>query len=306
MSEWYQRAYPGGPMVGPPFPRNLYPPDAKPGHTPSADGPDVRAVKRLLWRGGRWPGPASSHDDSYSNQFSHGKPGGQVGSTGVAGFQRQMKIQPTGWIGPETANAMRSARIPDELPNRGEPLMDATAVRLMEDAVKAYKDATTGKVRDKALARARSQIGVRESPYGSNDVLYTQWYGMVGPWCAMFQTWCFELAAQDLGKDSPSFVRGTYYAYVPYILSDAQAGRRGLAITGDPKPGDLVIYDWDPGSGGVPDHVGIFEQWVGGRTFQAVEGNTSTSSQSNGGEVMRRQRDAGGSARVDFVRVAEP
>ena len=306
MSDWWESAYPGGPMVGPAWPRALYPPDAKPGHTPSADGPDVQACKRAIWRGGRWERPEAGFDDSYSNSFSHGKTGGNVGESGVAGFQRQMKIQPTGWVGKETANAIRSARIPDGLPHEGEPLLDATAIDQIEQAIKMYAEASSpdAKVRDKALAKAKNQIGVKESPYGSNDVKYTDWYGMIGPWCAMFCTWCFELSAQDLGKDSPSFVRGSYYAYVPYILSDAKAGRRGLSITGDPKPGDLALYDWE--RDGEFDHIGIFEKWVGGRTFNAIEGNTSTSSNSNGGEVMRRQRDAGGSARIEFVRVKEP
>ena len=31
MSEWFEVAYPGGVMIGPVWPRNLYPPDAAPG-----------------------------------------------------------------------------------------------------------------------------------------------------------------------------------------------------------------------------------------------------------------------------------
>ena len=41
MSEWWQKGYPGGPMVAVKgFPRPLYPPDAQ-SHKPSVDGPDV-------------------------------------------------------------------------------------------------------------------------------------------------------------------------------------------------------------------------------------------------------------------------
>jgi len=212
-----------------------------------------------------------------------------------------MSIQPTGWIGKETANALRSARIPSGLPNAGEPLMDATAVGLMEDAVRKFSSSED--VRARALRKATGELGTKESPAGSNRVLYSDWYGMVGPWCAMFCTWAFETGAQELGEDSPSFVRGTYYAYVPYLLSDARAGRRGLSVTSQPKAGDLVVYDWE--RNGEPDHVGIFEEWVSGRAFTAIEGNTSVSNDSNGGEVMRRQRDAG-STLCYFVRVSEP
>jgi len=93
------------------------------------------------------------------------------------------------------------------------------------------------------------------------------------------------------------------YDYVPYLLSDAKNGRYGLSITNSPKAGDLVCFDWN--WNGEYDHVGLFENWTSGRAFESVEGNTSTSNNSNGGQVMRRQRDADGQGTV-FVRVAEP
>jgi len=302
MTAWWENPYPGGPMVGPAWPRNLYPPDAKPGHTPSSDGPDIIALKRALSRGGRWPW--QPFDDSYSNAVAHGRTGGMVGTSGTAGFQRQMKIQPTGWVGVGpggTANAVRSARVPPGLPHAGEPLLDATAVDLIEKAVAQFSKQDTT-VREQALVEARRWIGTKESPAGSNQCWATDWYGMVGPWCAMAATYWFETAAQQLGRDSPSFVRGTYYAYCPYIVNDAIAQRRGLKTTTDPAPGDLVVYDWD--FDGIFDHVGIFEDGTS-LSWHAIEGNTSTSNQSNGGEVMRRTRSAG-QANTVFVRVAEP
>jgi hypothetical protein len=54
-----------------------------------------------------------------------------------------------------------------------------------------------------------------------------------------------------------------------------------------PLPGDIAIFNWD---GGVPDHIGIVEKYLGGGQFQSVEGNTSLGNNSNGGEVMRRVR----------------
>jgi len=140
MAAWYEKPYKGGPMQGPDLPRPLYPPDAAPAYTPSKDGKDVLAWKRAIWRGGRWQGPASGFDDSFSNGFSHGK-SGNVGETGIAGFQRQMGIQPTGYIGKQTANAIRSALVPDDpsFPHAGEPLLDATAVNLLEEYVQEQK-----------------------------------------------------------------------------------------------------------------------------------------------------------------------
>lgn len=299
MSAWWQHGYPGGPMVGPPMTRPLYPPDAAArGKKPSANGADVQAIKRGVWRAGRWPGPASAFDQAFSNGFSHGR-SGNVGNSGLAGLQRQLGIDPTGWMGEATYNGLRSIRIPQGLPNAGEPALDAVAIALLEQ----YRDDQAGgdTQRLRALALAKEQLGYMESPPGTNGNMFGAWYGMnYEPWCAIFATWCYETSG-----GSPSFQGGSRYAYCPYILADAQAGRNGLSVTGTPIAGDLVLYEWDGGIG-EPDHVGLFEEWVSGRAFDAIEGNTSTSNDSNGGQVMRRQRDAAGSSgTVTFVRVAE-
>lgn len=147
----------------------------------------------------------------------------------------------------------------------------------------------------KALRKAITQLGVKESPTGSNRVMYSTWYGIIGPWCAMFVTWAYD------GVGSKAFAKGSRYAYCPYIVSAARLGGRGLAITNDPKPGDVVCFDW--GKDRIADHVGLFEKWInrGAGTFSAIEGNTSTSNNSNGGQVMRRRRDR--SLVQAFVRV---
>jgi CHAP domain len=305
----YQNAYPGGPMVGPEMPHPSYPPDAAPGHTPTKNSKAHKAYKRGLCRGGRWGDwTPDKWDEAFSNQFSHGKTGGNVKDSGMGGFQRQMKIQPTGWVGKDTYNALRSARIPNGLPNAGQPLFDSVCVDLLKQAAKDFSQPPptpsqpAKTIRQLALAEAVKWIGTKESPFGSNRCKFSDWYGMVGPWCAMFATYCFETAAQNVGKDSPSFVRGVYYAYVPYILNDARVQTRGLSVTTSPQPGDLVLYDWNRNY--VPDHVGIFES--GNNTsWVAIEGNTSQGNNSNGGEVMRRNRKVTDGI-ITFVRVAEP
>ena len=300
MTDWYEIPYPGGPMVAVRgFPRVLYPPDAKPEHTPSENGDDVVAYKRTVSRAGRWEW--SEFDKVFSNGFSHGKTGGNVRESGIAGIQRQGNINPpTGWVGESTFNLLRSIRIPEGLPNAGEPAMDDYAAELINKAHKKYH-APAGTLRQAALKLAISQIGVKESPFGTNRVKYSQWYGMRGPWCAMFDTWCFEIAAALRAEDSPSFVRGAYYAYVPYVVSDARSGRRGLSTTTNPIPGDLVAYDWR--RDGLFDHIGIFEKGTG-FSWTAIEGNTSLGNNSNGGQVMRRSRTAG-DANTVFIRVEE-
>jgi len=305
MANWWQSAYKGGgPVKVKGFPRPLYPPDAsKHGKKPSMDGPDVKAYKRTISRLGRWPW--QEFDEAYSNGFSHGT-SGNVKDTGVAGVQRQQDIDDSGWLGKNTFNTLLYAKIPVELPNGGQQAMDATAVSLINEAFQMFKGhepapPSGGTVRKAALDLAVTQIGVKESPPNTNKVKYTNWYGMVGPWCAMFVTWCFET---NKVRESPSFVKGSRYAYVPYIVSDARGGVNGLVTVGadEVQPGDLVCYDW--GWDGEYDHIGIFEKWSGS-SFTAIEGNTSTSNQSNGGQVMRRTRNPSNQATV-FVRVREP
>ena len=60
-------------MVGPAFIRALYPPDAAPEHEPSANGDDIRAIKRGVARSGHWPW--GSFDNAYSSSFAHGRSG---------------------------------------------------------------------------------------------------------------------------------------------------------------------------------------------------------------------------------------
>jgi hypothetical protein len=63
----------------------------------------------------------------------------------------------------------------------------------------------------------------------------------------------------------------------------------------------ITLYDWD--DDGVADHIGLFEAATGIETFTAVEGNTSHGNNSNGGEVMRRDRNRHDV--IAFILVAE-
>lgn len=137
-------------------------------------------------------------------------------------------------------------------------------------------------LRLKAYDLALSQVGVSESPAGSNRQKYGEWYGWNGvAWCAMFQSWCYHYAGSV--SINPKLAR---WAYCPYVVSDARAGRNGLSLTIDPKRGDWVLYDWN--SDGVADHIGMFDAWIDQKagTFSTIEGNTSPTNASNGGMVV--------------------
>jgi peptidoglycan hydrolase-like protein with peptidoglycan-binding domain len=139
--------------------------------------------------------------------------------------------------------------------------------------------------REKAYKLAVSQIGQTEHPAGSNKSKFSAWYGLTGPWCAMFCTWCY------VGAGSKALVKGERFAYVPYVLAAAQSHKYGLSVTTEPVKGDLVLFDW--GGDGTPDHIGLFGEWTSKKagTFKSVEGNTGVGNDSNGGEVMRRDRN---------------
>ena len=148
-----------------------------------------------------------------------------------------------------------------------------------------------------ALKVAREYIGVKENPPGSNKVMFSEWYGVVGPWCAMFVTFCMVKAG------STTFAKGTRYAYCPYILTDAKQNR-GMTIVqpDDARSGDIVLYSWNHDT--VANHVGLVATPPnGGISFLAVEGNTAVGADSDGGEVMIRQRHI--KDVIAFVRVVK-
>ena len=75
----------------------------------------------------------------------------------------------------------------------------------------------------------------------------------------------------------------------PYVPTSeawlrATGQRRGRTR---PLPGDIAILDLD---GGQPDHIGIVERDLGDGRFLSIEGNTSSTNDSDGGAVERRTR----------------
>lgn len=125
---------------------------------------------------------------------------------------------------------------------------------------------------------AAGELGVCESPAGSNRTKYGAWYGLDGqPWCMMFVQWCCHRAGVKLPARTAS---------CGGLMRVAK--QFGGWVTKDLQPGDVVIYDF-PG-GADTDHCGIVEQ-VTASGIVAIEGNTSESgSQSNGGMVCRKTR----------------
>src|SRR3990172_1151477 len=89
-----------------------------------------------------------------------------------------------------------------------------------EQRLEAKKREPLNPLRMRALNEAQKHVGVREDPPGSNRTMFGAWYGWNGvPWCAEGFSYCYVKAG------SVSFKAGERYAYVPYIVADARAGR---------------------------------------------------------------------------------
>lgn len=137
---------------------------------------------------------------------------------------------------------------------------------------------------EKILDIARAELGTKENPPSSNKVKYNTWYygrevsGSSYPWCMVFVQWVFHQAGA--GEMLP--VRT---ASCGALMRAAQSA--GCWVTENYQPGDVVIYDF-PG-GAATDHTGIIESATSS-AVTAIEGNTSKSNASDGGEVCRMTR----------------
>jgi hypothetical protein len=169
----------------------------------------------------------------------------------------------------------------------------------------------------RALSYAEAFVGVKEQPSGTNhgpsvwrnldkrgnkvkggiDFWCERANGVAGgyPWCSAFATYCFEWAGRKIGDARRASVG----------FFEEWGGQHGYVVK-RPFRGDLVCYRFD--SDNWPDHIGIVQKVLalpgGGKPFliRTVEGNTSMTSNDNGGKVMVRTRLA---YRCRFVRIPD-
>lgn len=136
------------------------------------------------------------------------------------------------------------------------------------------------------LNKAKSYVGTKEKPAGSNNVIFNTHYygkpvhGAAYPWCVVFLWFIFKMVG-----GSYLFYGGKKCAYTPTLANYYKSKNRWYK---KPKVGDLVFYKF-PGSNRI-NHVGIVYKVVNSNTIQAIEGNTSTGNDCNGGCVMIRTR----------------
>lgn len=135
---------------------------------------------------------------------------------------------------------------------------------------------------------AKSYVGTKESPAYSNNVIFnTHYYGheVNGgnyAWCVTFIWDIFRMAGA-----SELFYDGKKTAWCDAVRDWAKISNLVVNKT-DGKHGDLVLFDWN--NNYSADHIGFIDSKNSDGTYQTVEGNTSASSNSNGGEVQIRTR----------------
>lgn len=136
----------------------------------------------------------------------------------------------------------------------------------------------------KIVEIALKEVGTKESPANTNKTKYGIWFGLDGvQWCGIFVSYCYDKAGYPLGNIG--FLKGfagTQTAYNHFKSTGEIVSKE------EAQPGDIVLFDWQ-GDGNC-EHAGIFKQHNGNRTFDCIEGNTSFGDDSNGGEVMVRNR----------------
>lgn len=131
------------------------------------------------------------------------------------------------------------------------------------------------------INKAIAEIGACEVPANSNNVKYNTWFyghnvsGSKYPWCMAFISWLFK-GEQSLCKKTASCVDA-----LSWFESKGQ-------IVKKPEVGDLAFFKFNTNNRRT-NHVGlVFRLDADGIVF--IEGNTSVTSDDNGGKVMYRKR----------------
>ena len=144
------------------------------------------------------------------------------------------------------------------------------------------------KTADSVVTKAKSFLGVKESPAGSNRVVFnTDYYGkeVSGPdypWCCTFVWDVFRLCG------APGLFYGGKKTARCQTVYEWGKEKKLTVPKNSGRKGDLIIYDWN--GNGVAQHIGFILSKNPDGTYDTIEGNTAVGNDSNGGEVMQRKR----------------
>jgi hypothetical protein len=225
--------------------------------SPLMAGQDVLDVQKKLKVLGYGPGPL---DGRY----------GPATFMAVKAFQKANRLQVDGVVGAETQHALSGRQLPEA----------------KKPPVRRPGSPTPGQL---MLEVATTKLGVKESPAGSNHTEFGVWFGVDRvAWCNIFVSWAALMGPKVQicrgFKGAGVYSKGC--AYCP--TTEAWLRSIGTWIgKGTPSTGMLALYHFGHAEA---IHIGIVERWLGGGKFTAIEGNTAVGNDSNGGEVMRRDR----------------
>lgn len=221
-------------------------------------GEDVRQLQKDLAAAGFDPGEI---DGEY----------GPDTERAVRAYQRARGCKVDGIVGPETRGAL--GHEDDFTPVKRPPVSiggDWPVPTPKPAAPAAAPTAPTTPVaastedeqRQKILDIAAGEVGTLESG-GNNKGDVTKYPEAFGrraeKYCADFVSWVCTQAGIPLDQ------------YNCETLKNAMEDQ-GKFKTSDPKPGDLVFFDWD--GDGTADHVGIVKSVNADGTLTTIEGNT--------------------------------
>lgn len=137
-------------------------------------------------------------------------------------------------------------------------------LKMVEDRITAYEGSAAmgqlpvGDARQRMVAAARSQVGVREWREGSHGNCNP--FGYCAPWCAMFASWVW-------GKGGMTFSSARVIDWYHY-------GQRHRTLSDDFRralPGDAVVYSYP---NHLYYHVGIIIAAYEDGTLDTIEGNS--------------------------------
>lgn len=136
--------------------------------------------------------------------------------------------------------------------------------------------ATQTELINSVLNQLRANLGLGETPPGSNDNFIVQWYNAnvdsigKGAWCEMTNTWAMWTGGAKALKSGR--------AYTVWAAEDGENGVNGSSwhwgLDGI-QPGDQYYIDWGGEKGNISlvDHTGTVEKVNGDGTFYGLEGN---------------------------------
>ncbi len=123
------------------------------------------------------------------------------------------------------------------------------------------------------VSAAASQVGVSESPLGSNYGPVIKYYTDYNaePWCADFVSWVYRKAGTPFtGGASGGWRIASTNRMEDWFRNNGVW--RNRTSTDIPQPGDAVFFDWN--NDGRDDHAGIVN-YTSGSTLYTIEGNSS-------------------------------